>query len=263
MSIIANSLFTGVADRVAKQAEIQSTAFTQSQAQGTGKFYPRIHDGVGVGGNYDVENAMIRSANSLDNDTFSGVPTANFWASAYSDFMSALETHTQSEGATDLDDFLNTSGINVDPYFERVYFVCKGSHLDARNVFMDTPVELGVVDVISSGVGTFTEEAVIGTGTGKVDDTNHAAAQLHAIPQATISSDLVLDMSVFAEDVADGRVLTSRNVTIPGGTAGGTLVSIGTSGVDKFLEVDSVLIAGGTTSDQVKIVSQVERIRAL
>jgi hypothetical protein len=61
----------------------------------------------------------------------------------------------------------------------------------------------------------------------------------------------------------DGSVATSANVTVPAGTAAGELISVGTSGVNTYLDVTNVITAGGVSGEQFKVLSQLERVIAL
>ena len=257
--VIANSLFKSIADRLAKQADILATACTQAQAPGGGLYYPRIHQGVAAAGNFPVENDLIDSANEFDANTLSGTIFPNIFTS----MISAQESHVVAQKASSLDAFLNISGINVDPNYENAYFLCKGNHLNARNTFLDRQAAMGTVDLTSSGVGTFTDGEAIGTGTGKTSDTNHAAAELDAIPMVTIgANNLVLAVQLLAEIYPDGSVAASRNVTIPTGTTSGVPTQVGSAG-EAFLDITNVILAGGNASDQVVFVSRKERTRAL
>ena len=258
MPIISSSLFQDLADRVAKGAELMATAFTQAQAVGGGSFYPRIHQGVTAAGNYDVENALIDSANDLDDNTLSGTAFPDF----YSDMINAHEAHVIAEGASSLDAFLNTSGINCDPYYEEVYFLAKGSHLLGRNVYSDVEQLMGVVDVVSSGVATFTDGAALGTGAGVTSPTNRAAAHINAIPQNDITADLVLDVRLYEEAQTTGQQAASRNVTITSGVLADAEVSVGEL-TDMFLDITDIVIAGGTLNDTINFISDVQRVRAL
>lgn len=260
MAIIPNSLFEGLADRLAEQADLMSTAFTDAQQVGGGFFYPRIHSGVASLGNFAVENTLISSANALDQNTLSGTTFSNI----YSDVINAHEAHAVAEGASDLNAFLNVSGINVDPYYEEVFFQVKGSHLEGRNVFLDRQLDMGTVDITSSGVGTFTDDQALGIGAGVVSSTNHAAAVIDAIPTVAMVADLTLAVQL-QEEVpfpGDGERAVSRNVTITSGVLSGVPTELGT-GSETFLDVTDVIIAGGSTSDQVIFRSRIDRLRAL
>ncbi len=261
MPIIPNGLFEGLADRLAEQADIMSTAFTDAQQEGGGFFYPRIHSGIAALGNFDVENTLISSANAFDQNTLSG----STFSTLYADVINAHESHAVAEGASSLNDFLNVSGINVDVYYEEVFFNVKGSHLEGRNVFLDRQIDLGTVDITSSGVGTFTDDQALGVGAGVVSSTNHAAAIIDAIPTVNMgATDLVLAVQLQEETPfpGDGQRVASRNVTITSGVLSGVPTEVGT-GSEPFLDVTDVIIAGGNASDAVVFRSRIDRLRAL
>lgn len=258
MPIISNDLFTDLADRLAAQAKLLADAMTAAQAVGGGYYYPRIHGGVAAAGNYDVEDALIDSANDLDVNTMSGT----VFPDIFRDMINAHEAHVIDEGASSLDAFLNTSGIDVDVYYEDVYYLSKGSHLEGRNVFSDVEHLMGTIDVTSSGVATFTDGEAVGTGTGDAGPNNHAAAHINVVAGNDIVADLVLDVRLLEEDPDDGSVATSVNVTVSSGVIEGQEVSVGAAD-DKYLDVTDVVVAGGTALDQLTLVSDISRVPAL
>lgn len=264
MPVIPSDIFKGVADRAAKQAEFFKEASEDARAKGGGLFYPRLHGGLGALGNFPAENDLIRALNTTDNTTFSGT----MWTQFYSDLINALETHVQNEGLTNLDAYLNVSGINVHPYFEDLYFVVKNTHLDARNVFegeFTAPTTLATVEVLSSGVSTFTDNESVGTGSGKVVvGSNQAAATLHVILTSGITpTETVINLQLLQEVYPTGNQAASQNVTIPAGTSAGTKVVVGTSGVNFYLDVTNAVVAGGVTGEIFTVKSERERSIAL
>jgi hypothetical protein len=262
MPIVAPELFKGIADRLSKQWQFLVNATQEVTAKGGGLFYPRLHDGTGVGGNYSVEGDLIAAANSTDTILHdSGIMADSYFAT----LINALNTHVTNQGADDLNAYLNISGINVSAYYEEVYYQVRGSHLEARNVFSPYDQEtMATVDVSASGVGVFTDGVALGTGTGDVSTTNHAAGMLHIVLQSGITpTDTILNLQLLAELYPDGSVATSANVTVPAGTAAGELISVGTSGVNTYLDVTNVITAGGVSGEQFKVLSQLERVIAL
>ena len=140
--------------------------------------------------------------------------------------------------------------------------MAKGSHLLGRNVYSDVEQLMGVVDVVSSGVATFTDGSALGTGAGVTSPTNRAAAHINAIPQNDITADLVLDVRLYEEAQTTGQQAASRNVTITSGILADAEVSVGEL-TDMFLDITDIVIAGGALGDSIRMISSVERVRAL
>ena len=149
MGLINNSLFSGLADRIAKQAEVYKAGL--NNGLGGTKYYPRIHTGVPGDGDFEVENDLISAANTIDNNTISGTMFKN----VFTTFINDLESHVLGENAPSFDSFLNTSGINTHPDFEDVFFRSKGVHLDARNTFF-SEANILVASYFAAGSGSGT-----------------------------------------------------------------------------------------------------------
>lgn len=260
MPVINATTFKGVADRIAAQWILIKAAIIDSKAEGGGKFYTRIHDGVGTGDPV-VERDLVRPANVLDDNMSSGLVASSFYGS----FINALKQHVSGQGYRSLDIYLNTLGINVSPYFEDVYYLATGSHLDARNVF-ENPAGtiLGTVSLSGSSVGTYVHGTRVGTGTGKVASDNHAASNLKVVPTTTVGgTDIILDLALLSEAPTDGSVAASMQVTIPSGTVAGTVIDVGVPYTNMYLDVTNIRFAGGSASDTLKVVSSAERVEAL
>ncbi len=257
--VIPLSVLRQVADRLSKQVELLVAAITSAGAEGTGKFYPTIHGGIPSTGLYGTEKDLITSANALD---ASKLANATVLPNIYRDFINDLGTHAANENKTDLNTMLSGLGLNVDPDFDEAYYNVKSAHMWGENVFADSSVLLATVDFTGSGVATFTDGDAMGSGSHQATSaTNRAAAMLHAVPTDTVgATDIILDVRLTNES----DVAMSRNVNIPAGTAAGTLVSVGTSGVNFFRDVTNVVVAGGTNLDQIKIYNQYpERVHSL
>jgi len=178
MGLIANNVFSGIADRLAGQAQQLKAAINSGQNTGT-KLYPRIHTGVPTNGDFEVENALINSANDIDTNSISG----STFRATYTSFLQDLETHVLNNNADSFDSWLNTSGLNVHEDFEDIWFQVKGTRLDSRNVFFpDENILAASYAALSSGTGTFTAGTDVGTGSGKVSSTNYAAAKMVLVP---------------------------------------------------------------------------------
>lgn len=259
MPVIDPSLFKNVSDRLAKQYEYFTIAIGQASAKGNGLYYPLIHDNTPVGGNFPVENDLISAGNSTDNLMHdSGIIADQYFAS----MLSALNNHVTNAGATNLDDYCNRSGITVSPYYEDAYYQVQGSHMLGRHVFSPYDQEtLATVDFSASGVATFTDGVALGAGSGDTSPTNHAAGILHAVVQSgVLTTDVQLDVYVKTDKYPTGTESTSRVVSLPTGTVAGDKISVGTSGVDRFNDVTNIVVAGGDSGVEIKVVNQIERV---
>lgn len=260
MPAITPALLKAYTDRISEQYILLKTAIQDAKAEGGGRYYARIHIGVGTG-DTTVEKDFIIPSINLDNDLSSGVLAKQY----YSDIINTIETHAVGVGLKTLDNFANISGINFSPYFEEVYYFNKSKHLQARNVFENPAGTIcGVVTFTGSSVATYVHGNAVGTGTGVVSLTNHAASNLKAVPTVPVGgTDIILDLRLLAEKYPDGSVAAQKTVTIPNGTAAGTEIAIGTPGTDMYLDVTNAFVAGGSAGDAVKFVSTQERVEAL
>lgn len=248
MGLIATSLYKNLCDRAAQQATLAKAGFNNMIASGTA-YYPRVHEGVPVDGDYTVENALITSTNGLDNFNFSGV----FFKNVYNSFLSDLDSHVQNKGAPSTDSYLNTSGINLHPDFDDIWFRCKGIHLDARNVFFsDANVLMASYFPTGSGTGVFTTGTDVGIGTGKTSPTNHAAAKAVLIPVGPVGSATQINVRTLFEQSTDGSQAGFANILIPNGTTSGTQFILPINPGDLasgILSVSNIVVAGGTSGN--------------
>jgi len=61
----------------------------------------------------------------------------------------------------------------------------------------------------------------------------------------------------------ENDVAGSVQVTVPSGTAAGTLISVGTSGTTVLRDITNVVGAGGSAGDYIVLQSAIERTTAL
>ena len=109
---------------------------------------------------------------------------------------------------------------------------------------------------------SFTDGINYGTGddTNTANNGNYAATQLKVV---VVSMGFVsLDIQLGVKDINNNPATV--NVSVPGGSAAGTEISIGTSS-DRFLDVFNVSVigGGGTSGDQIEIRNLQERTIAL
>lgn len=257
MSIITNVSFIGIADRVAKQAEEIASGLdaANQEGDGLGWHYTRVHSGVGLGDS-DVEEDLVAAAADLDED----FENEDSFSLVFRSWVNALDTHVRNQGSNGLDAFLETSGINVHDYFAEVFEAVKGSKLSAINVFCPRELTLASLCPAGSGTGAWSDGDVLGTGSGDVSDTNHAAAKLVAeIRNSTLCSGIEIDLCLTKEDGTSEW----KTVHINAGAVAGDRTDVGTHPGDAYLDCTNVVFTGGCSGICVDIKSEVERAIAL
>jgi hypothetical protein len=254
--VIINSVLSGLCDRIASQVEIFKYAINSGVGNGN-QFYPRIHQGVGANGDYAVEDALIDAAYGLDTNTVSGT----MFRSLYSDMITSIESYVQDIGAEDLDEFLNTSGVNVHPSFEDVYYQSRGVHLDAVNVFFAEPnLLVATYTVTGSGTGTYASVEPVGTGTGKFDkDSNRAAARFILVPNQNVTSTIQLNPRLVREDGVGGTTAGFDNIRLATGITSGTQILLNSGVGIGWLNCNNIVAAGGGGTDVFSIFALQER----
>jgi hypothetical protein len=252
--MINYTTFSGIADRVAYEVDLLKTAINNGFTVGT-PFYPRVHIGAGTYGDYSLENDLISSARSIDTSTISGTMLKNI----YQTFISALETHTLNNGAVSFNSWLDISGINVHPSFDDAWYASKGTHLDAVNVFNSNDnVLVARYDATGSGTGTYYSVTPIGTGTGAVSATNHAASKLVLVPVCDTTADAQINLRLLREaGQSSGSTADSANIVIPSGTLSGTQFEV--NATNAYLDCNNIVGAGSTSGNTFRVYALLER----
>lgn len=257
MALISTTLYKNLIDRLAKQGSLIKAGFNNTL--GGTKLYPRVHESVPTDGDFEVENALINSANGVDSNTLSGT----FYKNIYTSFVNDLDTHVINKGAPSTDSFLNISGINADVEFSDIWYRVKGQKLNARNVFQsDANILMGTYFPTGSGTGVFTAGTAVGTGTGDVSPTNYAAAKTVLIPVGPVGSDTQFDLRLVREQPTDGSQAENLSLRIPNATTSGTQFVIPIAGnniASGYLSVSNILAAGGTSGNGFRLVAIRER----
>ena len=263
---IGKTLFEQLSDRIAWQAKQVSSGLDLARdpdfaGYGGYKRYRRIHSGIDVTGDYTAENTLISSAESLDDGT--NLDRNSHLTTIFSAVIGADGTYATNLGFSDLDGYLYQSGINVAPEYEITYYYVNGSHLRAVNVFGPSVNPMGTVVFSSSGVAVFTDGSVVGTGTGTVSNSNHAAANIEVVVNSGIGANPIhLDIYATIEGASDGTT-EARTLTleIPNTAVVGNVYPVGTTGNkgDMALDVTNVIVAGGASGDALIIRSKQER----
>lgn len=255
MALMSKWLMESLSDRLAVQAEAVLSGLDSARGEGGGRHYKRIHSGVGLDGDYTLENTLITTANAQDTTALTDF---TILSTIFGSYIAALETHARNYGATNLDQWLFASGIDVDWPMSLVYRAKTGSHLDSVNVFGGR-VQLGSVALTGSGVSSYTDLNPVGTGSGDASAYNKCAARMTAVVQSGIgANDIVLDVRLLDE----AGQATSRQVSFTAAAVPGDEARVGSAG-DYFIDITSVVVAGGDNGDAVSFRSEKQRNPAL
>lgn len=264
MALISNTLFKSLEDRIATQASmLKQTINSGTSGPGGNKYYPRIHNSASIDGDYDLENALIDSANAIDQNTISG----SLFKSVYSSFVQSLSTHVTDHRAASFDSYMNISGLNIHPDAEDVFYQSTGQHLDAVNVFFTSPnVLVASYFPTGSGTGVFAGGTAIGTGSGKVSLTNHAAAKFVLVPIGNTTAATQINLRLLREDGGStGSTASFDNILVGNGVASGTQFAVKNwdlSGVglsNTFLDCNNIVAAGGASGNGFRVYALMER----
>ncbi len=264
MGVISDTQFIAISDRLARQAIELENAVLFSQS-GT-SYYVNVHGSLPATGDYQIEADLITPANTADN----GFTMAKVSSTFFAGMINALNTHVTSRGGTQIatmDDYIIGSGLRVHELFGVAFEDVTGGALKAKSVFRDDEIEMAVQTFSGSGTGTFTDGDRLGAGAGgdfvrddynagtTPDSANQKVA--YYIASGTgggIPADI--QISVIGTN-SDGNTF-SVNATITSGTTIGTKTEIGTTN-ERFSDITTMQIAGGTSGDVLTIRSLVER----
>lgn len=250
------AVFSGTADRLAKQILLIEAGLAAASAEGGGDHFERVT----LTDDYHIEVALITPAHNLDE----ALATINAFGSfsTAAAYISAIEAHYRTVGGvSNLAALLTMSGVTVSDAFWRAANLYAGMNLPATQVFTDVAVELGSI-VRAGGSWTFTDGLAIGAGSGNASATNHAPQNIEAYVPAAITigaASVNINVTVLEDD---GITTSTRQILVPNGSSAGTTVVV-TSGTDLALDVTNVTVLGGTNGDQVKFRSIPTRSVAL
>lgn len=158
----------------------------------------------------------------------------------------ALDAHYGGTGS--LNRFLTDENARAHPDVRLL-----GIQIDAVNAFAPARVTLGAFAVSGSGAGTYTADDAVDTSL--YGNANLVVRTTSGIGGASITATLTLRRF-------DGST-TTKAVTIPGGTASGVRIDVGTHGTDMAVACTAVSITGGTSGDAFVVETEVERAVAL
>jgi hypothetical protein len=265
MPLISVPTLLRVADRAAYQnGQIQDTMAAIS-AQGTEFYWQTITDTDDP----DVEIPCEGPYLEVDED-FDPGRNAHY-GTRLPLIITAMEAHFARDDGSGQplqiggwDGYLTSEDQRVSQYFGDLFFAVKGYYMLANNVFSEGDDQFADIEVITGPAIQFTDGINYGDGSpsNPANDQFFAATQLKVVVVSMGGTDLDLRLSV--KDVNDNP--TTIDVTVPGGSAGGTEIDIGTSS-DRFLDVMGAIFvpAGstGTVGDNVTIRNKKERQIAL
>ena len=253
MSIVSKTVFQGRSDRLSYQYNKLKEGVDAGSGVGGGKHYPRIT----ATDDYDVEDSFIDHSHTFDQNYCASGVVADL--TTFVNMINDDVSHVTGKGYADLDAYLSGVGLNVSHYYENVYHAIKGTHLNAINTFGPS-VKMGTVEVTGATSCVFTDGVVVGTGSGKVSDTNYAGARVDIIVQTgkTITAETVARLSLTRE----GGDTTTEDVTIPAGAGDGSVIAY-TVGVNYIDLTGVTIISGGTNGNEFDLYSALERVVSL
>ena len=158
------------------------------------------------------------------------------------------------------DGYLTSKNQRVSYFFSQLFFAVKGFYMLANNVFSESADLFGSFQVGAGPVLNYTDGVNYGTGSGSnpANGTFYAATQLKVVVTSMGPTNLEVRLSV--KDISNNP--TTIDVTIPGGSAPGTEIPVGTS-ADRFLDVTAAVFkpAGstGTVGDDMNVMNLKER----
>ena len=238
-AIIPVDTCSGLSDRIAYQTAQLMTTLDAIGSPGTtgGDSFERVT----APQIYEVERDFDQSTrewelNLSGSAMFPGIPKL-------AAIVNSFDTHTQNVGGVSFDTFLSRSGLNVADTFGKVYFYIKGQNLSAVNVFSEKDILMGQITQLVSGTGiwAFTDGTVLGTGSGSMSETNHAAQQLLAYlgSGVTVSNSVTLTITGTKEDGSS----IQRNVSFSSADPANTHKAVGAA-TDAVLDVTNITATG-------------------
>ena len=262
MALVDTSTLLAVADRAAKQYWFIDQAFTQLIVAGTHGLYSNI---VTTTENQQLEITTQGPYYLVDTGLTTIFAVRN--GTNLSSIIGAMNAHFNTRDAYGnplqvggWDGYLYDHSCRVSWYFNCLFAATQGLRMLAVNVFSESTDVFGTVGIVAGPVISFTDGVNYGNGAiiNPANGTYYAATQLKIVVVAMGGTNASLRLAV--KDVNDNP--TTIDVTVPGGSAPGTEISVGSSS-DRFLDVMNVTFvpAGstGTVGDSFTINNKKER----
>ena len=264
MPLIDTTTLLSISDRAAYQYGQLKTVCAAIQGEGNGFYF----DMASATEDADVEIPLNEPYLNVDEDLL--VDYMVRYGTVLSNVVGAMENHfNRIVSGTVLqaggwDGYLTSNNKRVSYYFAQLFFAVKGYYMIANNVFSESDDQFARLQVTTGPVLTFTDGINYGDGSASnpANGTNYAATQLRVV--VTSMGGANLDVRLTVKDVTNN--LTTIDVTIPGGSVPGAVISVGSS-FDRFLDVTGAIFkpagASGTVGDDVKVMNKKERQVAL
>ena len=261
MPLVDTTTLLRVADRAAYQYEQIFDVSAVISAQGTAYYWETISATDDVDVEVPCEGPYELVDDDLDTDEMvKGTQLGNIVHGMEAHFTRKVSGVPLQVGGWD--GYLTSEDERVSYYFNLLYNATKGTTMLANNVFSEGDDEFAEIEIIAGPAIDFTDGVNYGTGaaTNKADGSNYAATQLRVVVTSMGATDIDLRLSV--KDTNNNP--TTIDVTVPGGSAPGTIVSVGTAS-DRFLDVTGAAFNGdtGTVGDVVTVRNLKERQIAL
>lgn len=261
MPLVDTATLLRVADRAAYQYGQLITTFTAIRQQGTDYYC----ETVTLTDDPDVEIPTLAPYKIVDSDLLPGF--AARWGTQLPNVIGGMEGHFNMRGpsgavlqAGGWDGYLTDNNIRVSQYFGDLFFACKGYYMIANNVFSEGDDQFASITLAAGPTVVFTDGVNYGSGdaANPANDVFFAATQLRVVVVTKGANNL--DIRLGVKDVNNNP--TTIDVTVPAGSAPGTIVPVGTS-ANRFLDVISAAFvpAGstGTVGDSITVRNLKER----
>ena len=264
MSLIDTTNLLRIADRAAYQYGQLQSVCANIQNEGLGYYF----DIVSSTGDPDVEIPLGSIYHDVDNDLL--IAPLIKWGTQMPNIVGAMNAHfnrlvngvpLQTGG---WDGYLAANAERVSYYFAQLFYDTQGYYMIANNVFSESEDQFARIQVTAGPVMTFTDGVNYGTGAAlnPANGVFYAGTQLKVVVTTKGATDLDIRLSV--KDLNNNPTII--DVTVPGNSAPGTEVSVGSTS-DRFLDViGAIFVPSGSTGnfgDDVKVLNLKERQIAL
>lgn len=261
MPLIDTTPLLKIADRAAFQYEQLKLVLGAISTVGTGLYQTTVTQTDDP----DVEIPTLDVYVQTDNDFQPGSVVRE--GTRLSNIVWGMEAHFDRRGPTGeplqaggWDGYLTSEDVRVSQYFGELFFGVKGFYMVANNVFSEGNDEFAMIQVAAGPSVVFTDGVNYGNGNplNPANGTFFAATQLQILVLSLGGANLDIRLSV--KDKNDNPM--TIDVTVPGGSAPGTFIPVGTS-TDRFLDVIGAAFkpagSSGTVGDDIRLWNLKER----
>jgi len=261
MPLINTSVLLQVADRAAYQFGKFIDVCAVVQQEGNGFYFDIVSETEDA----DVEIPCDSPYHDVDMDMLVGFMVKN--GTRLPNIVGGMNAHFNRLDSSGVplqvggwDGYLASNNVRVSDFFAQLFAVTNNYYMLANNVFSESADQFARLQVGSGPVLTFTDGVNYGNGSGMnpANGVFYAATQLKIVVTSMGSTNLEVRLSV--KNVSNNP--TTIDVTIPGGSAPGTEIPVGTS-ADRFLDVTAAIFkpsgSTGTVGDDMKVMNKKER----